>query len=64
MKRPALQNKRFGVSRLAFGTRKVLRTFEKRAPAHDKSKYFKMLQNRAIERQKKISASRICPWDF
>ena len=61
---PALQNKRVGVSRLAFGTRKVFGTSEKRAPEHDKSKYFKMLHNRAIERQKKISASRICSWDF
>ena len=32
MKRPALQNKRVGVSRIAFRTRKVFGTFEKRAP--------------------------------
>ena len=32
MKRPALQNKRVGVLRTAFRTRKVFGTFEKRAP--------------------------------
>ena len=33
MKRPALQNKRVGVLRMAFRARKVFETFEKRAPA-------------------------------
>ena len=32
MKRPALQNKQVGVLRMAFRARKVLGTFEKRAP--------------------------------
>ena len=32
MKRPALQNKRVGVLRMAFRARIVLGTFEKRAP--------------------------------
>ena len=32
MKRPALQNKQVGVLRKAFRARKVLGTFEKRAP--------------------------------
>ena len=40
MKRPALQNKRIGVSRMAFQARKVFETFEKRAPGplHSKGK--------------------------
>ena len=32
MKRPALQNKRVGVLRMAFGARKVFGSFEKRTP--------------------------------
>ena len=35
MKRPALQNKQFVVLRLAFRARKVLGTFEKRAPGDE-----------------------------
>ena len=34
MKRPALQNKQVAVLRMAFRARKVLGTFEKRAPDH------------------------------
>mgnify|MGYP007094278915 CR=1 FL=1 len=32
MKRPALQDKQVGVLRMAFRARKVIETFEKRAP--------------------------------
>ena len=34
IKRPALQNKQVAVLRMAFRARKVLGTFEKRAPDH------------------------------
>ena len=35
MKRPALQNKRVAVLRMAFRARKVFGTLEKRAPGHN-----------------------------
>ena len=34
MKRPALQNKQIVILRMAFRARKVIGTFEKRAPGH------------------------------
>jgi len=40
MKRPALQNKQVAVLRMAFRARKVLGTFEKRAPAPNKNVTF------------------------
>ena len=41
MKRPALQNKRVAVLRMAFRARKVFETFEKRAPDSIVSTYLR-----------------------
>ena len=45
MKRPALKNKQVVLLRIAFRARKVLGTFEKRAPAH----LFKARQNELMK---------------
>ena len=41
MKRPALQNKRVGVLRMAFRAQKVVGTFEQRAPERDSNPYLR-----------------------
>ena len=47
MKRPVLQNKQVVILRMAFRARKVLRTFEKRAPG--KVEDLRWLRNIAIK---------------
>jgi len=48
MKRPALQNKRLGVLRMAFRAQKVFGTFEQRAPERDSNPYLGTRSARAV----------------